>query len=117
MGILNDRAAQPAINHAIATGIGDLPSRTEGILPPVVDLIMPDVATIGVQVWNQYNTWNTVIDVFGADNPAQAGIDPWNPARAYLDDFLTFGGLYERREARIHPICGLREGLGLFFGL
>lgn len=122
LGILKDRAAQPAINHAIATGIGDLPARTEGILPPMVDLIMPDVATMGVQVWNQYNTWNTVIDVFGADNPAQAGIDwyatqPWNPARAYLDDFLTLGGLYERREARIHPICGLREGLGLFFGL
>ncbi len=117
-----DRAAKPAFEHAVATGIGDLPNRTSGVVPPVVDLIMPDVGAIGSRVWSQYRTWSTVIDVFGSDNPAQAGIDWykdqwWNPASEYLDDFLTLGGMYEQRDARIHPICGLRQGLGLFFGL
>ena len=115
---LNDRVASPNINTLIGEGLG----RATAVPSVVTESHYIPLPGAGAKAaFGTYTAWSTVIDVFGSDNPAEAGIDwysrqPWNPASPYIDDFRTLGGAFPRREARIGRICGLREGLRDFFG-
>ncbi|MCO6439118.1 MAG: hypothetical protein J5J06_18660 [Phycisphaerae bacterium] len=116
---------QPGINIAISEGLGHIGGLIDAAPFPYSPAA--GVFTVAGVAWGQYYgtdglpSWSDVISVYGASNPAEAGItwygsQWWNPARSYLDDFLTLGGLLPRREARLGPVCGLREGLRSFFG-
>jgi RHS repeat-associated protein len=114
--MLNKRVLEPAVNRGIEEGLGRLGDVPNALNPSIVPL--PGIGTVGRTAWTQYNQWKDIISVFGSANPLEAGIrwyssQPWNPARHYIDDFLTMGGQLERRQARIRPICGLFNNLGL----
>ncbi len=104
-GLVNDQVVQPGINTGITEGIKRIPIGGAG----------------GAAAFGQYNQWKDVINVYGSDNPAEAGIRWyegrwWNPAGSYVNDFLTLGGCVPRRTARLQRIPGLRSGLRNFFG-
>ncbi len=110
-GMFKRRVSGPLIQRGIGEAIGRIGNIPNYINPSIVPL--DSVGTLGRTAWGQYNTWKDIIQVFGSDNPAEAGIrwwdkQWWNPVRGeMLNSFLTMGGTLPRREARIRPICGL----------
>jgi hypothetical protein len=81
---------------------------------------LPEVGEYARAGFSQYMQWRDVVRIYGADNPGEAGIQwyssqRWNPARPYMESFLTMGGMFERRQARLGAGCGLRQGIRGFF--
>ncbi len=124
--LANQYVVQPGINNLGYAGIGYAGGLVESA--PLPYSAAAGAFPVAGAAWSMYfgtdgnPSWRDVISVHGAENPAEAGIawygsQWWNPARGYMGDFLTLGGQLPRREARIGPVCGLREGLGSFFGI
>lgn len=115
-----DVLAKPSAFTLIGEGLGyagDVPRIVTGGRVPA----MPSIGAGASATFGHYVQFHELFGVWAADNPAQAGIDWfhgqwWNPVRDYMDDFLTLGGQLPRREARLGPVCGLREGWRSFFG-
>jgi len=98
-----DRIANPAIDSGISNGLG----------------MLPDIGGAGT-LYGTYQPCMDVIRIWRSDNPVEAGVRSWeskwwNAASPYVPGFLTLGGTFERREARVHRICGLSSGLRNFF--
>jgi RHS repeat-associated protein len=109
----------PGVGDYIPTG--NTTSLWEGNMGYQSSLVpLPEVGAYAQAGFSQYMQWRDVVRIYGADNPGEAGIQWyssqwWNPARPYMESFLTMGGMFERRQARLGPVCGLRQGIRGFF--
>ena len=108
-GLFNKRVVEPLVQRGVGDAFAQIPNIPHHINSSIVPL--PSVGNWFRAGVGQYYQWKDVIEVFGAEDPFEAGINwydsqPWNPVRgAMLESFLTMGGTMPRHESRIAPTC------------